>query len=220
MEDTYKTPLAKWARLLEIFIPAYMFGKAWGIATETTLPLYRVTFPAFLVDMAEGVKALLHTHNASLGRLVSTSSGALIGFIVLLVLGAVMHVVLRDRSYIDSLRFSSITLIPVAVMNGTLSHLTNTLIESLGGGESVEALTKSALEAPRGQIVLFCLFYMLALWMMGKRTGVAGFKRYGVILVGIGFLAVYFACGLMITQTEWAVVLPKMQAAIAAHAQH
>ena len=30
--DVYKTPLAKAARIMEIIIPAYMFGKAWGIA--------------------------------------------------------------------------------------------------------------------------------------------------------------------------------------------
>lgn len=220
MENTYTSPLAKWARILEIFIPGYMFGKAWGIATDTTVDLYRAAFPAFLVDMAEGMKSIMVTDSAALQRLFSTTSGAMVGFCVLLVLGLCMHLVLRDRGYIDSLRFTAVTLIPVAVMNGTLSHLTNTLIESLGGGESVDALTRSALEAPRGQIALFCVFYMLALWMMGKRTGVAGFRRYGVVLVGVGFLAVYFACGLMITSAEWSVVLPKMQATIAAHTSH
>ncbi len=53
-------------------------------------------------------------------------------------------------------------------MNGTLSHVTNTLIETLGGGETIESLTKSAVDSPRGQIQMFCVFYMLALWMFGK----------------------------------------------------
>ncbi len=220
MENSYTSPLAKWARILEIFIPGYMFGKAFGISTATTLELYRVTFPGFLIDMAEGMKSIMATDSVALQRLFSTCSGALVGFGIILILGLVMHLVLRDRTYIDSLRFTAITMIPVAVMNGTLSHLTNTLLESLGGGESLEALTKSALEGPRGQIMMFCLFYVLALWMMGKRTGVIGFRRYGVILVGIGFLATYFACGLMITADEWTVVLPKVQAIIAEHAQH
>ena len=54
MEDTYKTPLAKVARFCEIFIPGYMFGKAWGIAHDSTLDLYRAMFPAFLINIAEG----------------------------------------------------------------------------------------------------------------------------------------------------------------------
>ncbi len=220
MEDSYTTPLAKWARFLEIFIPGYMFGKAFGISTPLTIDLYRVTFPSFLVDMAEGMKSIIVTESASLQRLFSTSAGAVVGFMVILILGAVMHFVLRDRKYIDSLRFTSITLIPLAVMNGTLSHLTNTLLESLGGGESLESLTQSALEGPRGQIAMFCVFYMLALWMMGKRTGVIGAKRYFVVLVGIGFIAAYFACGLMITEAEWVEVLPKVQSAIAEHGLH
>jgi len=32
MENNYTTPLARWARILEIFIPGYMFGKSYGIA--------------------------------------------------------------------------------------------------------------------------------------------------------------------------------------------
>ncbi len=111
---------------------------------------------------------LIKTDNAALERLFSTCSGALVGFLVILILGAVMHFVLGDRKYIDSLRFTSITLIPLAVMNGTLSHVTNTLLETLGGGETIESLTKSAVDSPRGQIQMFCVFYMLALWMMAK----------------------------------------------------
>jgi hypothetical protein len=219
LEQKYITPLAKWARVLEIFIPGYMFGKAWGIANATTLELYRVTFPTFLIDMAEKMKGLIVTNSAPLQRLFSTCSGALVGFLVILALGAIMHLVLHDRKYFDSLRFTAITLIPLAVMNGTLTHLTNTIFESLGGGESIESITQSAVDGPRGQIAMYCVFYMLALWMMGKRTGVIGWRRYGVLLVGVGFLAVYFAAGLGITQAEWTVALPKIQAAIAAHAK-
>jgi len=217
MASNYTTPLAKWARFLEIFIPGYMFGKSWGIATDITVDLYRATFPPFLIDTAEYLKGMLHTTNENLERLVATSAGAFVGFLVIVVLAIVMHFVLRDRKYIDSLRFTSVTLIPLAVMNGTLSHLTNTLLESLGGGESVEALTKSALEGPRGQIIMFLVFYVTSLWMLGGRTGVKRWRRWGVIAIGIGFMVTYFACGLMITTGEWEVLLPKLQAALAAH---
>ena len=219
IEEKYITPLAKWARVLEIFIPGYMFGKAWGISSATTLPLYRITFPTFLIDMVEAMKKIMVTDSAPLQRVFSTCAGALVGFLVILALGAIMHLVLSDRKYIDSLRFTSITLIPLAVMNGTLTHLTNTVFESLGGGESIESITQSAVDSPRGQIALYCVFYMFALWIMGKRTGVLGWRRYGVLLVGVGFLLVYFACGLGITQAEWTKTLPEIQAAIAAHAK-
>ena len=217
MENTYTSPLAKWARILEIFIPGYMFGKSWGIATEGTVDVFRATFPPFLVDMAEFLKGILHTENANLKLLVATSAGAVVGFLIIAALAIVMHFVMRDRKYIDSLRFTSVTLIPIAVMNGTLSHLTNTLLESLGMGASVEALTKSALEGPRGQIVMFLVFYMTSLWMLGGRTGVRGGRRWGVMLVGIGFMVTYFACGLMITASEWAVLLPELQATFVGH---
>ena len=217
MSNNYTTPLAKWARFLEIFIPAYMFGKSWGIATDITVDLYRAAFPSFLINAAEALKVMLHTTNENLERLVATSAGAFVGFLVIIILAIAMHLVLRDRKYIDSLRFTSVTLIPLAVMNGTLSHLTNTLLESLGMGQSVEALTKSALEGPRGQIAMFCVFYMTSLWMLGIRTGVKGWHKWGVIAVGLGFLIAYFACGLMITAAEWEVLLPKLQAALAAH---
>jgi hypothetical protein len=215
--DTYITPLAKWSRILEIFIPGYMFGKAWGIANAQTVDLYRAIFPPFLINMAEKMKGLMTTDSAALERLFSTCSGALVGFLVILILGAVMHLVLGDRKYIDSLRFTSITLIPLAVMNGTLSHVTNTLIETLGGGETIESLTKSAVDSPRGQIQMFCVFYMLALWMFGKRTGVIGWRRYAVLGVGIVFLGIYFALGLGITPMEAADILPRM---MAAHGKH
>ena len=135
----------------------------------------------------------------------------------ILALGLVMHFILRDRKYIDSLRFTAITLIPLAVMHGTLTHVTKTIIESLGGGETIEAMTVAAVDSPRGQIQMFCVFYMLALWMMAKRTGVYGKRRWFVLLVGVGFLVVYFALGLGITNMEAAEVLPKL---MAAHGQH
>ncbi len=217
-EERYITPLAKWSRVLEIFIPGYMFGKAWGIATEHTVDLYKAIFPEFLITMAEGMKeALIKTDSEPLMRLFSTCSGALVGFLVILALGVFMHFALGDRKYIDSLRFTSITLIPLAVMNGTLSHVTNTLFETLGGGETIETLTKSAVDSPSGQIKMFCVFYMLAIWMLAKRTGVIGKRRWFVLLVGIGFLAAYFYLGLGITPQEAAEVLPKM---MAAHGQH
>ena len=148
-EERYITPLAKWSRVLEIFIPGYMFGKAWGIANEQTVDLYKVIFPSFLIDMAEKMKgAYTDRQPVALERIFSTCSGALVGFLVILILGAVMHIVLGDRKYIDSLRFTSITLIPLAVMNGTLSHVTNTLLETLGGGETIEKLTISAVDSP------------------------------------------------------------------------
>jgi len=212
-EERYITPLAQWARVMEIFIPGYMFGKAWGIANEQTVELYKVIFPSFLITMAEGMKRLIATDSAALERLFSTCSGAIVGFMVIFIFGAVMHFMLGDRKYIDSVRFTSITLIPLAVMNGTLSHLTNTLLETLGGGETIESLTKSAVDSPRGQIIMFCVFYMLALWMMGKRTGVIGMRRWLVLLAGVGFLAVYFLLGLGITANEAAEVLPKLMAA-------
>jgi len=217
MEDTYKTPLAKLARFLEIFIPGYMFGKAFGIAHESTVELYRAMFPSFLINMAEAMKKIVETDSHSLELLFSTMAGAIVGFIIIMVLGLVMHFVLNDRRYVDSLRFTSITLIPLAVMNGTLSHVSNTVLDSLGMGQSTAALTKSALDSPRGQIIMFCVLYMLSIWMFGKRTGVRGWRRYGVLVVGIGFLTAYFACGLSITTAEWTVLLPKLQAAMAAH---
>jgi hypothetical protein len=64
---------------------------------------------------------------------------------------------------------------------------------------------------------MFCVFYILALWMMAKRTGVVGKRRYFVLLVGIGFIAVYLAMGLGIDSKEAAEVLPKMMAAQGQH---
>lgn len=218
-QERYITPLAKWARVLEIFVPGYMFGKAFGIANATTVELYRVTFPTFLIDLAESMKKIMVTDSAALQRLFATMAGAMVGFLLILALGAIMHLVLSDRKYIDSLRFTAITLIPLAVMNGTLTHLTNTIFESLGGGNSIESIRQSAVDGPTGQIVMYFFFYVFALWMMGKRTGVVGKRRYAVVGVGVCFFILYIVCGLMITAKEWDMVLPKIQAAIAAHAK-
>ena len=111
MDEIYRTPLARTARILEIFIPAYMFGKSWGIADEMTVDLFRAEFPPFLIDMAEFMKGLVATQNENLGRFYATTAGAIVGFLVVLALAAVFHFVLRDRRYIDSLRYTSVTLI-------------------------------------------------------------------------------------------------------------
>ncbi len=213
MADTYTTPLARWARVLEIFIPGYMFGKAYGIADEKTVDLFRAQFPAFLINLAEYLKGILQTDNTNLQRFITNTSGAVIGFVLIAILAIVMHVVLRDRKYVDTLRFTAVTLLPIAVLNGTLSHAVKTLVENMGT-QSVEALTQSALQGPRNYIVLNFCFYMICLWMLGRRTGVVRTRRWAIICVGIAFMAVYLASGLMITASEWQVLLPKLQEAL------
>jgi hypothetical protein len=217
MSNNYKTPLARIARALEIFIPGYMFGKSWGIANERTVDLFRAEFPSFLIDMAEGIKGLITTHNENLERLVATVAGAAVGFVVILVLAVAMHFVMGDRKYIDSLRFTAVTLIPIAVFNGTLSHVLQTLLENLGTKDA-DALTSSALYSPWGFFVLNFIFYLTALWMLGQRTGVKRRRRWGVVAVGVAFVALYLAGGLMITPGEWEVLLPKLQQSYAAMA--
>lgn len=214
MEAAYKSPLARTGRFLEIFIPGYMFGKSWGIADEQTVDLFRAEFPAILIDMAELIKKSVETDNLNIQRLFSTTAGALMGFVVVALLAIIIHLVLRDRKYIDSLRFTAVTIIPVAVLNGTLSHVVKTLVENLGT-KSEEALTQSALQSPWGYFVLNFIFYLLALWMMGRRTGVRRGKRIGLVLVGVGFMGLYLACGLMITPSEWTDLLPRLQQSLA-----
>lgn len=213
MANNYTTPLARWARYLEIFIPGYMFGKAYGIADDKTVDLFRAEFPAFLINAAEALKGILQTSNENLERFFTNTAGAVIGFVIIALLAIVMHFVLRDRKYINSLRFTSVTLLPIAVLNGTLSHAVKTLVENMGT-QTTEALTRSALEGPRNYIILNFFFYMICLWMLGRRTGVKRNRRWVVIGVGIAFMAVYIACGLMITPGEWEVLLPKLQAAL------
>jgi len=213
MAETYSTPLARWARILEIFIPGYMFGKSYGIADEKTADLFRAQFPAFLIDTAQSLKTMLHTDNQNLERLITNTAGAAIGFLLIAILAIVMHLALRDRKYLDSLRFTAVTLLPIAVLNGTLSHAVKTLVENMGT-QSVEALTNSAIQGPRNYIVLNFCFYMICLWMLGRRTGVVRTRRWAVICVGIAFMAIYLASGLMITASEWQVLLPKLQEAL------
>ncbi|MCX8043499.1 MAG: hypothetical protein N3B18_05160 [Desulfobacterota bacterium] len=212
-QNTYKTPLAAWARALEIFIPAYMFGKSWGIADEKTVGLFRAQFPAFCIDMAEKLKGFMRTDIESLKLLVATAAGAAVGFGVLALLACVMHFVIRDRAYINSLRFTAVTLIPIAVLNGTLSHGVKTLVEKMGT-QSAAALYKSAVITPWSYFTLNMVFYLIGLWFFGRRVGIQRQRRKYVMLVGIGFMALYLACGLMITPGEWQALLPELQRAL------
>jgi hypothetical protein len=56
---------------------------------------------------------------------------------------------------------------------------------------------------------------MIALWMLGRRTGVKRSRRWGVVGVGFAFMVLYLACGLMITPGEWNELLPKLQQSLA-----
>ncbi len=214
--DSYKTPLARAARIMEIIIPCYMFGKAWGISDAKTVDLFRAMFPPFLIDIAEFFKRIMQTDNENIQRFFSTMSGAIVGFIVVAILALIMHLVLRDRKYIDSLRFTSVSLIPIAVLNGTLSHAIKTLIENLGT-QTPEALYASTVSSSRGNIALDGFFYLTAMWFLARRTGVRRSKRVGVVCVGVAFMLVYIGLGLMISPAEWQVLLPKLQQALTAH---
>ena len=216
MTDVYKTPLAKVARVMEIIIPAYMFGKAWGIALdERAVALFTAVFPAFLINMAESIKVALHTENEALMRFFATMAGFVVGLLVILVLALVMHMVLRDRKYMDSLRFASVSLVPLAVLNGTLSHGMQTLLHSAMDPSSTESsLKNAAVNAPNGQIFIFTVFYLFAIFMLARRTGVRRAKRWALVGVGVGFMVVYFLAGLTITETEWVILLPKLQQAV------
>jgi hypothetical protein len=214
MQETYTTPLAKWARIFEIFIPGYMFGKSWGMGDAATLDLFRAMFPPFLVDMAEGIKRMLATDSENLQRLISTCAGALVGFLVLAALAMAMHYVLRDRKYINSLRFTAVTLLPIAILNGMLSHGVKTLVEKMGT-QAADTLYTTAVVTPWSYFIINFIFYLVALWMFGRRAGVGRGKRKYVLCVGIAFMLVYFACGLMITPGEWHALLPKLQSSLA-----
>jgi hypothetical protein len=216
MADNYTTPLARAARIMEIIIPCYMFGKAWGIADKRTVDLFRAMFPSFLIDIAEFFKRIMQTDNANIQRFFSTMSGAIVGFVVVALLALVMHFVLRDRKYMDSLRFTSVSLIPIAVLNGTLSHAIKTLVENMGT-QTPDVLYASTVSSSRGNIMIDGLFYLTAMWMMGRRTGVSKGRRYGVVGVGIGFMVIYLGLGLLISPSEWQALLPKLQQALANH---
>ena len=212
MTDTYKTPLARAAKFMEIIIPAYMFGKAWGIALDArAVALFRAEFPAFLIDTAEAIKVALHTENESLMRFFATMAGFIVGLLVILVLALVMHFVLRDRKYMDSLRFASVSLVPMAVLNGTLSHGMQTLLHSMDENATESQLHNAAVNAPNGQIVIFGVFYLFAIFMLARRTGVRRAKRWVLVGVGVLFMVVYLAAGLTITGAEWDVLYPQLQ---------
>ena len=212
MEDQthYTTPLAKWARILEIFVPGYMFGKSWGISDEKTVDLFRAMFPPFLIDGAELLKKMIHTDNVYLQRLISTSAGAVVGFLVIAAVALIIHFVLRDRKYIDTLRFTAICMIPIAVLNGTLSHVVKTLVENLTT-QAPETLKDSVVRGPWNFLMLNFAFFMTALWMMGRRTGVKRSRRWGILAVGAGFMVLFVALGLMIFPAEWNALLPRLQ---------
>jgi hypothetical protein len=58
-------------------------------------------------------------------------------------------------------------------------------------------------------------FFMTALWMMGRRTGVKRSRRWGILAVGAGFMALFVVLGLMIFPAEWNALLPKLQQSLA-----
>ncbi len=155
MAKNYTTPLARWARIMEIIIPCYMFGKAWGIADSKTVDLFRAMFPPFLIDIAEFYKRIMQTDNENIQRFLSTVAGAFVGFLVVALLALIMHFVLRDRKYINNLRFTSVSLIPIAVLNGTLTHGIKTLVENLGT-QAPDALYASTVSSSRGNILPGC----------------------------------------------------------------
>ena len=124
-------------------------------------------------------------------------------------MGGSVHLVFNDRKYIDSLRFTSVTLIPIALLNGTLSHVLKTLLKNFDAVTATkEALYKDVYMSSWQFFVMFVIFYITALWFMGRRTGVLGWKRFAVVTVGIGFIVLYVAGGLMITPGEWKTLEP------------
>lgn len=221
METTYTTPLAKWARFMEIVIPAYMFGKSWAIADSKTVDLFRAEFPPLMIDMCEALKGMAGVgHDSALGRFYASYAGGAIGFAVVLVLALIMHWIMRDRKFIDSLRFTSVTLIPLAILNGTLSHVMKTFLKNITAATATEeALTQAAYTTPLNQSLMFFLFYITALWFMGRRTGLTRGKRVAVVIVGIIFIGAYIAAGLLIMPWEWKILLPKLMMSLSASAQ-
>ena len=146
------------------YLPAYMFGKSWGIADEKTVDLFRAEFPSFLINGAEFLKSLVPTGSEALGRFCATYAGALFGLLVVFILALAMHVVLKDRKFIDSLRFTSVTLFPLALLNGTLSHVMKTLLENVDAASATaEALKKVAVDSSWNYFYLNFAFYMIAL---------------------------------------------------------
>jgi cytochrome bd-type quinol oxidase subunit 2 len=215
MTVNYTTPLAKWARILEIIIPAYMFGKSWGVANEKTVDLFRAQFPSFLIDTVEYLKAMVETDSAPLQRCIATYAGAFLGILVVAVLAIAIHFILGDRKFIDSLRFTSLTLIPIAMLNGMLSHVVKTILENVDAASATsEALEKAVVDTSWNYFYLNFIFYVIALLIMCRRTEVQRSRRWGVLAVGGCFVAVYIGCGLMIMPAEWAELQPKLMKAL------
>ena len=216
MENQYTTPFATWARIFEIIIPIYMFGKSWAMFDERTVQLFQAVFPKFLVDGAVTIRSFLETGGEAFGRFVATYAGTLLGFAVVLLLAAAMHLVLRDRKFIDTLRLTSVTLLPLAIMNGTLSHVMKTYLENIDAASATpEALEQAVVNASNNYFYLFTLFYIIALWVMPRRTGVQGWKRWAVVTVGLLFIVAYVQAGLLIDAGEWAALAPQLMESLA-----
>jgi hypothetical protein len=216
MENQYTTPFAQWARIFEIIIPIYMFGKSWAMFDEKTVQLFQAVFPKFLVDGAVTIRGFFETGGEAFGRFVATYAGTLLGFVVVVLLAVVMHLVLRDRKFIDTLRLTSVTLIPFALMNGTLSHVMKTYLENIDAASATpEALEQAVVTASNNYFYLFTLFYIIALWVMSRRTGVQGWKKWAVVAIGLLFTIIYVQSGLLIDASEWAVLSPQLMEALA-----
>ena len=208
MENQYTSPFAKWARIFEIIIPIYMFGKSWAMFDERTVQLFQAVFPTFLVDGAVTIRSFLETGGEAFGRFVATYAGTLLGLAVVVLLAAAMHLVLRDRKFVDTLRLTSVTLLPLALMNGTLSHVMKTYLENIDAASATpEALEQAVVNASNNYFYLFTLFYIIALWVMPRRTGVQGWKRWAVVTVGLLFIVAYVQAGLLIDMDTIADVL-------------
>ncbi|MEN6463364.1 MAG: hypothetical protein ABFC94_18595 [Syntrophomonas sp.] len=204
--NTGISSLAWWARILEIIIPAYMFGKSWGMVQEKNIELFRMQFPAFLIDTTKALNNLVTVKSEYLMRFISTTSGALIALLVIIALAAVIHFILQDRNFVDSLRFTAVTIIPLAVLNGLLAQVLQTILDNTAV-QSIASLKMSILYMPWGFLMMTLAFYLVALWVMGKRTGVSPKKRWLLIGVGLSFVAVYVAGGLMISPNEWQMLI-------------
>ena len=216
MENQYTTPFARWARIFEIIIPIYMFGKSWAMFDERTVQLFQAVFPTFLVDGAVTIRSFLETGGEAFGRFVATYAGTLLGLVVVALLAVVMHLVLRDRKFVDTLRLTSVTLLPLAIMNGTLSHVMKTYLENIDAASATpEALEQAVVTASNNYFYLFTLFYIIALWVMPRRTGVQGWKRWAVIAVGLLFIVAYVQAGLLIDAGEWAALAPQLMESLA-----
>jgi hypothetical protein len=90
-----------------------------------------------------------------------------------------------------------------------------TLLHSLDESATEAQLTSAALHAPTGQIVIFTVFYLFAIFMLARRTGVKRITRWALVGVGVLFMVAYFATGLTITNAEWEILLPQLQQAVA-----